>query len=271
MATLEEDLSFLIKTLQDERSASTDPLAATAIPNDFGDAWELFRALANTRLPLPLSAEFLSKQDRLLHAIIAEEGVTYAELIPPCAGDERLSIWRGDITTLAADAIVNAANSQLLGCWVPGHYCIDNAIHTFSGVQLRMECAALMKAQGHEEPTGRAKVTNAYNLPAKHVIHTVGPIVEEGTQPDEQQRRLLAACYRSCLEAAADRGCKTIAFCCISTGVFGFPQEEAADIAIATVREWLDAHPGDFRVIFNVYLEEDERIYREKLSKLLGE
>ena len=177
MSTIEEDLRFLITELQEERTNTGDELATCPIPGTFGEAWDLFRALCNTRLPEHVSGEFLAKQDKLLHAIIDEEGITYAGLIPPCESDPRFAVWRGDITTLAADAIVNAANSQLLGCWVPGHYCIDNAIHTFAGVQLRIECAAIMKAQGHEEPTGQAKVTSAYNLPSSLVIHTVGPIV----------------------------------------------------------------------------------------------
>lgn len=200
MSTIEEDLRFLITELQEERTNTGDELATCPIPGTFGEAWDLFRALCNTRLPEHVSGEFLAKQDKLLHAIIDEEGITYAGLIPPCKNDPRFAVWRGDITTLAADAIVNAANSQLLGCWVPGHYCIDNAIHTFAGVQLRIECAAIMKAQGHEEPTGRAKVTSAYNLPSSLVIHTVGPIVENG-KPTEQHKRLLAASYRSCLDA----------------------------------------------------------------------
>ena len=154
MSTIEEDLRFLITELQEERTDTGDELASCPIPGTFGEAWDLFRALCNTRLPKHVSGEFLAKQDKLLHAIIDEEGITYAELIPPCESNSHFAVWRGDITTLAADAIVNAANSQLLGCWVPGHYCIDNAIHTFAGVQLRIECAAIMRAQGHEEPTG---------------------------------------------------------------------------------------------------------------------
>lgn len=267
MSTIEEDLRFLITELQEERTNTGDELATCPIPGTFGEAWNLFRALCNTRLPEHVSGEFLAKQDKLLHAIIDEEGITYAGLIPPCASDPRFAVWRGDITTLAADAIVNAANSQLLGCWVPGHYCIDNAIHTFAGVQLRIECAAIMRAQGHEEPTGQAKVTSAYNLPSSLVIHTVGPIVENG-KPTEQHKRLLAASYRNCLDAAAERRCKSIAFCCISTGVFGFPQEEAAHIAVDTVRAWLDANPkADMHVIFDVYTEKDEQTYRDILGE----
>ena len=266
MATIEEDLRFLITELQSERENTRDELATCPVPGTFGEAWDLFRALCNTRAPKPVSAEFAAKQDKLLHAIISEEGVMYAGLIPPCEKDNRIAVWKGDITTLAADAIVNAANSQLLGCWVPGHHCIDNAIHTFAGVQLRVECAALMRAQGHEEPTGQAKVTSSYNLPAGMIIHTVGPIIEDG-KPTDQQKRLLAACYRNCLRAAAERRCKSIAFCCISTGVFGFPQSEAACIAVDTVQAWLDENPkADMHVVFDVYTDDDERIYREILG-----
>ena len=169
-----------------------------------------------------------------------QAGIARAAELPPTPVDARLSVWRGDITTLEADAIVNAANSALLGCWLPGHHCIDNAIHTFAGVQLRMACAALMERQGHAEPTGRVQVTDAYNLPARWVLHTVGPIANGA--PTERHRRELASCYESCLEAAAACGCRTVAFCCVSTGTFGFPQREAAEIAVGAVRSWLDRH-----------------------------
>ena len=168
------------------------------------------------------------------------------------------------ITTLAVDAIVNAANSQLLGCWVPGHHCFDNAIHTFAGAQLRAECARLMDAQGHEEPTGAAKITPAFNLPARHVIHTVGPIANG--YPADSHREQLASCYRSCLDLAAKYSLRSIAFCCISTGIFGFPQEEAAGIAIRTVREWLEERETDIDIVFNVFDDRDEALYR----KILG-
>lgn len=172
---------------------------------------------------------------------------------------------RGDITTLAADAIVNAANSGMTGCWAPLHYCIDNAIHTFAGVQLRAACANLMAAQGYPEPTAQAKVTDGYNLPARYVIHTVGPIANG--RPTDTHRRQLAECYRACLDAAAKAGLASIAFCCISTGVFGFPQEEAASIAVATVRRWLNEHPDvPMTVVFNVFSATDESLYRPLLG-----
>lgn len=165
---------------------------------------------------------------------------------------------------MAVDAIVNAANSGLLGCWSPGHHCIDNAIHTFAGVQLRAECARLMDEQGHAEPTGSAKITGSYNLPSTHVIHTVGPIANG--RPSDEHRTQLASCYRSCLELAAKNGLYSIAFCAISTGVFAFPKEEAARIALRTTREWLDSHEENMTVVFNVFSEEDYSIY----SRLLG-
>lgn len=228
------------------------------------DLWPVFRALVNTREPLPASDELLTLQDELLRGLLADRGVHTLEEAEASPTDVRLRLWRGDITTLSVDAIVNAANSQMLGCWVPGHHCIDNAIHTFAGIQLRIECARIMAAQGHEEPTGQAKVTGAYNLPAQRVIHTVGPIAN-GT-PTVRHRAQLASCYRSCLDAAAAEGLGSVAFCCISTGIFGFPQRAAAPIAVRTVREWLDTHGSDIMVVFNVFGSEDERLYRELLG-----
>lgn len=229
------------------------------------ELWAAFRALVNTRPPLAASEEWLAMQDELLRGMIDDAGVTCVEDIALVPADSRLRLWRGDITTLAADAIVNAANSQMLGCWVPGHHCIDNAIHTFAGVQLRLACAKLMAAQGHEEGTGLAKVTPAFNLPARYVIHTVGPIAQG--RPTARHCLQLAECYRSCLGVAADLSLRSIAFCCISTGIFGFPQQEAAQIAVRTVREWLDAHrDADISVVFNVFGEADEAIYRSILS-----
>ena len=224
-----------------------------------------FRALVNTREPLPAGDALLAAQDELLGGMIANVGVTHVADIDPTPTDPRLRLWRGDITTLATDAIVNAANSQMLGCWVPGHHCIDNAIHTFAGVQLRLACAGLMEAQGHEEGTGLAKVTPAFNLPSKYVIHTVGPIAQG--HPTARHRLQLAECYRSCLDAAAGLGLHSVAFCCISTGIFGFPQEEAAEIAVRTVRSWLDDHDdAGIIVVFNVFGEADEAIYRSVLT-----
>ena len=227
---------------------------------DTDELWTAFRALVNTRPPIPADDGWLAMQDELLQGMIADAGMSTVDDAMSSPADPRLRLWRGDITTLAADAIVNAANSQMLGCWVPGHHCIDNAIHTFSGVQLRLVCARIMEAQGHEEPTGAAKITPAYNLPSKHVIHTVGPIANG--RPTDLHREQLASCYRSCLDLAAARGLRSIAFCCISTGVFGFPQQEAAEIAVNTVREWLDAHGSSIAVVFNVFSPEDEAIYR---------
>ena len=253
-----ELLRELMRLLAKERNLDADALVAER------DLWPVFRALVNTREPVPAGDELLALQDELLQGLLAERGVheiAEAEVSP---ADTRLRLWRGDITTLATDAIVNAANSQMLGCWVPGHHCIDNAIHTFAGVQLRLECARVMAEQGHEEPTGQAKVTDAYNLPSRRVIHTVGPIANG--YPTPRHRVQLASCYRSCLDAAAKESLGSIAFCCISTGIFGFPQREAAQIAVRTVSAWLDEHDVDMTVVFNVFGEDDERIYRELLN-----
>lgn len=251
-------LRALVRLLAKERNLDADALVAER------DLWPVFRALVNTREPVPAGDELLALQDELLQGLLAERGVheiAEAEVSP---ADTRLRLWRGDITTLATDAIVNAANSQMLGCWVPGHHCIDNAIHTFAGIQLRLACARVMAEQGHEEPTGQAKVTDAYNLPSRRVIHTVGPIANG--YPTPRHRVQLASCYRSCLDAAANEGLGSIAFCCISTGIFGFPQREAAQIAVRTVSTWIDEHDVDMTVVFNVFGEDDERIYRELLN-----
>ena len=235
----DEDVAYLVRYLLEERGLAQAP----AEGRPFDEAFAEFRALVNTREPRPADGRFLAVQDRLLRGLIAQAGIARAAELPPTPADARLSVWRGDITALEADAIVNAANSALLGCWVPGHHCIDNAIHTFAGVQLRLACAALMERQGHAEPTGRVQVTDAYNLPARWVLHTVGPIA--GGEPTDRHRRELASCYESCLEAAAARGCRTVAFCCVSTGAFGFPRREAAEIAVGTVRAWLDRRAGE--------------------------
>lgn len=232
-------------------------------PETADGLWPLFRALVNTRPAWPIGDELLSTQDELLRGMIAEAGVHTTEDAEASPENPHILLWRGDITTLAADAVVNAANSQMLGCWRPGHHCIDNAIHTFAGVQLRLECARLMEKQGHEEPTGQAKITSAYNLPAKHVIHTVGPIANG--QPAAAHCKQLTSCYHNCLALAAQNGLESIAFCCISTGIFGFPQEEAACIAVDTVRAWLNSQDADMDVVFNVFTEEDEQIYRRLL------
>ena len=253
-----ELLESLVDTLYAERDAEPPRT------HDADELWAMFRAFVNTRPPWPAAEGFLAKQDELLQGLIAEAGVCSVDEATPSPADARLRLWRGDITTFAADAIVNAANSQMLGCWVPGHHCIDNAIHTYAGVQLRAECQSIMDAQGHEEPTGQAKVTAAYSLPSKRVVHTVGPIANG--HPTDLHREQLASCYTRCLDATAAEGLHSIAFCCISTGVFGFPQREAATIAVSTVREWLGNAGSDMVVVFNVFGERDERIYRELLG-----
>ncbi len=226
--------------------------------------WRLLRSLMNVRPPMPADEEFLRVQDAFLRQMTAEKGVTDAAALPACPGDGRLALWQGDITTLRCDAIVNAANSALLGCFSPCHGCIDNMIHTMAGVQLRLACDALMQAQGHEEPTGRAKITPGFNLPAKYVLHTVGPIVDGPLTAEHE--RLLASCYRSCLDLAAENGCGSVAFCCISTGVFSFPNRRAAEIAVETVRAWLNGTGSGMRVVFNVFRDEDRDIYRALLG-----
>ena len=229
--------------------------------------WLAFRALVNVREPWPVDHDLLAAQDELLQGLIAEAGITAVGATAASPLDPRLRLWRGDITTLAAGAIVNAANDGMTGCWAPLHYCIDNAIHTFAGIQLRLECARLMREQGHPEPTGCAKVTPAYNLPSRHIIHTVGPI-SEGVV-DDGMRALLASSYRSCLDAAAGADDGSIALCCISTGEFGFPAEAAAPLAVETVRAWLAERDAAGlpapTVVFNVYKESDEILYRDLL------
>ena len=253
-----ELLTRLVKDLCRERGSETPRLS------NEDELWAAFRALVNTRPPWPASEEWLEAQNELLQGLIAEAGIHTLAEATPSPDEARLRLWRGDITTLAADAIVNAANSQMLGCWVPGHHCIDNAIHTFAGVQLRAACARIMDAQGFDEPTGTAKITPAYNLPAKHIIHTVGPIANG--HPTDRHREQLASCYRSCLDVAAEQSLESVAFCCISTGIFGFPQKEAASIAVRTVRDWLDAHNADMTVVFIVFTPEDEALYAQALG-----
>lgn len=231
------------------------------IPADEYGQKRLLRALFNVRPPMHASAEFLAVQDAYLKEATADKGVTAFHALKPVRAHRYL--WQGDITTLAVDAIVNAANAQLLGCFAPNHSCIDNAIHTFSGVQLRLACDRIMRAQGHEEETGTAKITPGFNLPAKYVLHTVGPIVSG--RLNERHERQLASCYRSCLALADANGCKSIAFCCISTGVFCFPQRRAAEIAVRTVDEYAAETGSEIDVIFNVWKEQDHAIYRALL------
>ncbi len=235
------------------------------IPDEQNEQQRLLRALMNVRPAMPVGEDFLKVQDAYLSELIAEIGVVDAAALPATASDPRLVVWRGDITTLQADAIVNAANSRMEGCWQPCHACIDNCIHTFSGVQLRLHCHEIMTKQGHNEPTGQAKITPGYNLPAKYVLHTVGPIIDHPLT--EQDCDLLASCYSSCLKLAVENGCESIAFCCISTGVFRFPQNEAAETAVRTVEDFLNINKTIKRVVFNVFTTADERIYRGLLEQ----
>ena len=222
----------------------------------------MLRSLFNIRMPKPVSDEFLQIQDEYLQEENRRKGITdIADLEPIQKG---IYLWQGDITTLKCGAIVNAANSQMLGCFNPCHGCIDNAIHTFAGVQLRRDCNEIMKKQGYDEPTGQAKLTPAYNLPCKYVIHTVGPIVSG--RLTQEDRDLLKSCYLSCLKLAEEKSVDSIAFCCISTGVFGFPQREAAQIAVDTVKEYKEESHSDIKVIFNVFKESDLAIYRGVLT-----
>ena len=254
--TQDERRRFLLEVLLRERGETM------ALPADEAAQRRLLRALCNVREPVPAPADFLAVQDAYLQEETRRKGVTDAARIPEAEPGIRL--WRGDITTLRCDAIVNAANSALLGCFVPCHGCIDNAIHTYAGVQLRLACAELMAAQGPPEPTGRAKITPAFNLPSRYVLHTVGPIVRN--RPTARDEALLAACYRSCLELAAAHGAHSVAFCCISTGEFHFPSARAAQIAVQTVREARKTLQHEMDVIFNVYQERDLRIYEGLLA-----
>ena len=256
--TQPERLDYLIKHLLAERREYAD----VSIPDGVPERRRLLRALMNVRAPGPVGADFLAVQDEYLQTRLTERGVQRVEDLTPI--EPGIYLWQGDITTLAADGIVNAANSGMTGCYVPCHGCIDNAIHTYAGVQLRLECARIMAAQGHEEPTGRAKITRGYNLPAKYVLHTVGPIVSRA--PTLRDCELLESCYRSCLELAVANGLKSMAFCCISTGEFHFPNEAAARIAVKTVREFIHNGHSDMKVIFNVFKDKDRDIY----TNLLG-
>ncbi len=226
---------------------------------------KLLRSLMNVRRPSPLSEEFIKIQDILLTEEVEEKGVVSISGLTPIKSDSRLYLWKGDITTLGVGAIVNAANSGMVGCFMPCHACIDNVIHSQAGLQLREECGAIMEEQGHEEETGKAKITPAYNLPSEYILHTVGPIIYDKVGVEE--RMLLKSSYKSCLKLALQKNIDSIAFCCISTGEFRFPNDIAAEIAVATVKEFLAETDSKMKVIFNVFKEKDYEIYRG----LLGE
>ena len=292
----EEKRVFLIEELKKESSV----MRGIAVPKEEEAQKMLLRGLMNVRMAKPTSVSFQKVQDEYLQTETENKGITKLSSLspvavipraaapdtePPC-GDEAadsfgnehhtdafLYLWQGDITTLAADAIVNAANSAMTGCYIPNHRCIDNAIHTFAGVQLRQYCHAYMQEQAgkkgasYAEPTGQSMLSPAYNLPSKFILHTVGPIV--GDALTEEDCKLLASCYTSCLNLASQHQLESIAFCCISTGEFHFPNDRAAEIAIRTVRDWLIRHPSSTvtKVVFNVFKNEDLEIYRSLLQK----
>ena len=255
--TQDERLDCMLRYLLDER----DETRGLALPADPGEKRRLWRSLVNVRPPELIDGAYLRTEDAYLQEELRRKGVTRPDDLEPV--QPGLCLWQGDITTLAADAIVNAANSRMLGCFVPCHGCIDNAIHTAAGVRLRLECARMMALSPGEEPPGRTRITNAHNLPCKYVLHTVGPIIYGAVTPKD--RALLASCYRSCLDLAARHGCRSVAFCCISTGEFHFPNELAAQIAIQTVRAWQQQNPDKIEVIFNVFKDSDREIYRRLL------
>lgn len=258
--THEEQRIWLIQKLLDEDIH----YKRYRIPDDEQGQKDLLRALMNVRMPSAISDEFQRIQDEYLTEENKRSGITDLAELSPTKLDERIYLWQGDITALKVDAIVNAANSQLCGCFRALHNCVDNIIHSKAGIELRLCCNDMMQAQGHEEPTGQAKITPAFNLPCKYVIHTVGPIVSGHLQKEHEE--LLASCYRSCLELAEANGVESIAFCCISTGVFCFPNERAAEIALETVLAYFAETNSRMKVVFNVFKDEDYAIYRNILN-----
>ena len=248
-----EKLDFLIKTLNSE----------IEIPESEQEKKDLFRTLINTWKVSELPSDFYEVQDGYLQGVLNDKGTTKLEELTEI--ENNIYLWQGDITTLEVDAIVNAANKALLGCFIPHHRCIDNAIHTQAGLQLRKECDEIMKAQGTFEKTGQAKITAGYNLPAKHVIHTVGPIIYRVVEDDDKE--LLASCYRNSLKLALENNLNSIAFCCISTGEFRFPNDLAAEIAVAEVKKFFRENPAvDLKVVFNVFKDLDKKFYEDILG-----
>ena len=249
---------FLIQELLKEDKRYND----IEIPQDFEEQRALLRALMNVRIPKGINGEFIKVQNEYLQDETKRKGIVDIDDLEPIKN--RIYLWQGDITTLRCDAIVNAANSGMTGCYVPNHRCIDNCIHSFAGIQLRLECDEIMKKQGHGEPTGEAKITNSYNLPCKYIIHTVGPIINGKLTSEDCD--LLESCYKSCLELASKNNLESIAFCCISTGEFHFPNDKAAQIAVKTVEEFMKKETSLKKVIFNVFKDMDKEIYRKLLK-----
>ena len=254
----EEQLDFLINYLIYERNEAIE------VPQDYNAKRNLLRSLMNVRMPLNISDEFLKVQDEFLTAETLGKDLTSVEDIKDVCG--KIMLWQGDIVTLKVDAIVNAANSKLLGCFIPLHNCIDNMIHSSAGVQLREECNRIMQLQGRDEEVGKAKITDAYNLPSKYVIHTVGPAIPYGAKPSKSDCEALKSCYMSCLEIASENNLESLAFCGISTGVFNFPREPAAEIAVNTVKKYLDSNETSLKhVIFDVFSDDSYETYRKLL------
>lgn len=249
---------FLIQELLKENKRYED----IEIPQDFEEQRALLRALMNVRIAKNVDDEFIKVQDEYLKEEIKRKGIVDIDDLKPIK--DGIYLWQGDITTLRCDVIVNAANSGMTGCYVPNHRCIDNCIHSFAGVQLRLECDEIMTKQGYSEPTGQAKITNSYNLPCKYIIHTVGPIINGKLTSEDCD--LLESCYKSCLELAVKNNLDSIAFCCISTGEFHFPNDKAAQIAVKTVEEFMKKETSLKKVIFNVFKDMDKEIYRKLLK-----
>jgi O-acetyl-ADP-ribose deacetylase (regulator of RNase III) len=220
---------------------------------------DYFRALCNVRPPRPVTDEFLALQDEYLTELTQQKGIVEVDKFEYVNG---VAVWQGDITRLDSDGIVNACNSALLGCFQPLHNCIDNAIHSAAGVQVRRDCNLIMR--GGEEPCGRVKVTKGYNLPSKYIFHTVGPIVYGGVTVENE--RNLKGCYSSCLDKAEEMGLNTLAFCCLSTGVYGYPKREACKVAVETVLDYVNGG-GKVKIIFNVFGDEDKFIYLTELKR----
>lgn len=248
---------YLIKRLLAKQSR----YANMQIPEDSSEQKTLLRSLMNIRMPGKIDSEFLGIQDAYLSEENEKKGIVTLSDIEAVQPD--LYIWKGDITRLKVGAIVNAANSGMTGCYQPCHNCIDNCIHTYAGLQLRNYCDDIMREQGYEEPTGQAKITPAFNLPCDYVIHTVGPIVQG--KLTKEHERLLISCYEACLKTAEEQGVKSIAFCCISTGVFMFPNQRAAELAVQTVKQYKNETDSKIKVIFNVFKDEDEQLYEQLL------
>ena len=258
--TQQERLRYLVEGLVAEYKEKHNE--HIDIPMNEAEQFNLFRALCNIRPAGSMPAEWMKVQDEYLNVLVHEKGIVTINDMEERA--PQIYLWQGDITRLSVDAIVNAANNQLLGCFAPNHRCIDNAIHTFAGIELRMACSRMIEYMDMPEKTGVARKTYGFNLPAKHVIHTVGPIIYDSLTDIEREQ--LASCYRSCLELANAYSLQSIAFCCISTGEFRFPNEEAAQIAIDTVRTYLKETNSKIQVVFNVFKDIDYDIY----DKLLG-